>query len=376
MSGPALLLAGFAISGSPGEASSLLAGITIAAAVGGPVLGALLDRTGKPGRLLAATILLYAIGLAAILVGLGRLPLVVIVLIALLTGLLGPALSGGWTAQAARVVPAAKLSRASALDAMTFSMAGLAGPALAGGVAELFGASTAVVASVALIGLAMPAAWGLPVRPRPTRVSATSLIGDLVAGTRFIARTRPLARATLTSAISCMGEGMLIACSPVLGAHILGEASRGALLLSCVAVSSFAANAVVARFRPQIAPDTVIWITALIQAAALALAATPHPAVVLVAALIAGPGEGLQLTALFTVRHRESPEYLRGQIFTTGASLKITGFALGAAVAGPLAAWSLPGALMLGAGTELLAALSFVVPDFGGDDRMPGCQRN
>lgn len=64
-------------------------------------------------------------------------------------------------------------------------------------------------------------------------------------------------------------------------------------------------------------------------------------------------------TALFAVRHREAPERLRGQIFTTGASLKLTGFAVGAAAAGPLATWSLPGALLTAAGIQLLAALSF-----------------
>ncbi|NEB11953.1 MFS transporter, partial [Streptomyces coelicoflavus] len=53
MSGPALLLAGLAVTGSATGASSLLAGITVAAAVGGPVLGALLDRAVRPGRLLA-----------------------------------------------------------------------------------------------------------------------------------------------------------------------------------------------------------------------------------------------------------------------------------------------------------------------------------
>ncbi|MFJ4340057.1 hypothetical protein [Streptomyces sp. NPDC088915] len=77
------------------------------------------------------------------------------------------------------------------------------------------------------------------------------------------------------------------------------------------------------------------------------------------AAFVAGIGEGPQLTALFAVRHREAPERLRSQVFTTGASLKTTGFALGAAVAGPVATWSLPGALLLAAGTAALAVPAF-----------------
>ncbi|MFF3095424.1 MFS transporter [Streptomyces cyaneofuscatus] len=224
MAGPALLLAALARTGSATGASSLLAAVTVSAAVGGPVLGALLDRAARPGRLLAGALLLYAAGLAVILGGLGRVPFAVTLLVAVVAGLLGPALSGGWTAQLPRAVPGERLPRANALDAMTFGVAGLAGPALAGGVAEASGASTAVVVA---------------------------------------------------------------------------------------------------------------------------------------AVMAVGVAEGPQLTALFAVRHREAPDRLRSQVFTTGASLKITGFAMGAAAAGPLAGWSLPGALLVAAGTAALAAPAF-----------------
>ncbi|MFD7496573.1 MFS transporter [Streptomyces sp. NPDC059832] len=358
------MLAGFTLAGSSAAASSLLAGITISAAVGGPVLGALLDRAGRPGRLLAAALVLYAAGLGVILVGLGRLPFAVTILIAVFTGLLGPALSGGWTAQLPRVVPGDGLPRANALDAMTFSAASLAGPALVGGLAEALGAPTAVVVSAGLICLALPAAWMLPAHPGWRRGSrATSVIGDLAAGIRVIVRRPSLARATLSSVVSSAAQGMLTACIALLGERVLGGAGRGAMLLSCAAISALMANAVLARFPRSVAPDTIIWAGALVQAAALASAASGRPAVLIAAALMAGIGEGPQLAALFAVRHREAPEHLRGQIFTTGASLKITGFAMGASVAGPIAAWSLPGTLILAASVAVLAALAyFVIP--------------
>ncbi|MEV4806194.1 MFS transporter [Nonomuraea sp. NPDC049421] len=351
MSGPALMLAGFAVTGSATDATSLLAGITAAAAVGGPLLGALLDRAARPGRLLACALALYAAGLGVILMGLGHLPIAISVVIALFTGLLGPALSGGWTAQLPRVVPPAGLSRANAFDAMTFSVASLAGPALAGGVAELLGAPAAVVVAVALIGFAVPSAWTLPARP-PSREA-----GSLPAGARVMIANRPLFRATLVSVICCTAEGMLVGCLPLLGLRVLGDADRGALLLSCAAAGALAANAVLAR-RPR-SPDTVVWASALLQAAAFALAAVDHAAVLVAAMLLVGIGQGPQLTALFAIRHREAPERLRSQIFTTGASLKITGFALGAAIAGPLATWSLTAALILAATMSALAALTW-----------------
>jgi hypothetical protein len=168
-----------------------------------------------------------------------------------------------------------------------------------------------------------------------------------------------VARATLTSVIACTAQGMLTACVPLLGERVPGGAGRGAMLFSCTAVSALVANAVLARFPRSVAPDTIIWASALVQAVALALATWSQPVVLIMAAAMVGIGEGPQLAALFAIRHREAPERLRGQIFTTGASLKITGFALGAAVAGPFAVRSLPGALALAASVAALGALAF-----------------
>ncbi|MDV5143514.1 MFS transporter [Streptomyces sp. SBC-4] len=298
MSGPALMLAGFALAGSTVEASALLAGITISAAVGGPVLGALLDRACRPGRVLAGALVLYAAGLGAILAGLGRLPFAVTLLIAVLAGLLGPALSGGWTAQLPHVVPGGRLPRANALDAMTFGVASLAGPALAGVVAEARGAPTAVVVAVMLITLALPAAWMLPARggrtpsALPPGARTASVISDLGAGMRIIIGRPALARATLTSVVFCMAQGMLTACVPLLGERVLGGAGHGAMLLSCAAASALVATAVLARFPGSVAPDTIIWVSALVQAVALASAAWSEPVVLILAVLVAGIADG------------------------------------------------------------------------------------
>jgi MFS family permease len=62
MSGPALLLLGFAVTGRPSTGSALLAALTVAAAVGGPLFGALLDRSPRPDRVLALTLAAYAVG--------------------------------------------------------------------------------------------------------------------------------------------------------------------------------------------------------------------------------------------------------------------------------------------------------------------------
>ncbi|RZU35130.1 hypothetical protein EV284_4736 [Streptomyces sp. BK022] len=352
MSGPALMLAGFAVTGSAAAGSALLAGVTIAAVVGGPVLGLALDRVERPGWLLAGALCLHGGGLALVLLGLGRVPFAVVLGLAVVAGVTGPAVAGGWTAQLPRVVPGGVPGRAIALDAMTFGAASLAGSALAGGVAQGMGAAGAVVVAEVLIWAAVPVALGLP-RASAGREAAG---GGFAAGVRFVLGNPALTRATFTSVSCCVAQGVLTACVPLLGERVLGGAARGAVLLSCAAGAGLVANAVPPRLV--MAPDAVIRLGAVVQAAGLALAATAgRPAVLVGAALLIGAGEGPQLTALFAVRHRESPDRLRGQIFTTGASVKITGFAVGAALAGPLAARSLPGALLLAAGVAAVACL-------------------
>lgn len=427
MSGPALLVLGLSLTGSPILASALLAGLTVSAAVGGPLLGVLLDRSARPGRLLALCLTGYAVGLVALLAGLGRVPEPLLIGTAVLAGLLGPALAGGWTAQLPLVVPAPRLPRANALDAMTYNVAGLAGPAIVGILATAAGTPSALIAAIALILAALPTALTLPQRhaavqgsavrtnellpdslqtesplpdarteaplpsqsptaeARPVGQAASaeasasraeeqltsarpSMAAELMAGFRAITQRKKLLRATVVSMITCAGEGMLVVCAPLMGVELTGNAGYGALLLTGVAAGALAANATLARLSPGHGrirrtlgnPDAILLLSTLLLAVAMVMAALAGSyAVAMIAATVAGLGEGPQLTALFAVRHREAPPRLRSQIFTTGASLKITSFALGSAVAGPLAHHSLTAALFVGAAVQLTAALTF-----------------
>jgi len=373
MSGPAVLLLGFAVAGRPATGSELLAAVIIAGAAGGPVLGALLDRSHRPDRLLAATLAAYALGIVAIAAFVGRLPMPAVVAIALTAGLFNPSVAGGWTSQLPRMVTGRELERGSALDAMTYSAASLAGPALAALVAAGLGARAAVLVAAALVALAVPAAWSLPGYPPPRaraagpgpraphRQMAAQMAAQMAGGFAVIATRRPLLRATLTSVVSYVGIGMLIVCCPVLGSERLGAPSRGALLISAIAVASLTANAILARRPRRGGPDVRVLSSTLVIGASMAAAAIAPGWLTLPAVALGGAGEGPQLTAVFAVRHREAPDHMRGQIYTTAASMKIAGMAAGAAVAGPLAGRSVTGCLLVAAGTELCAAAAYLL---------------
>jgi MFS family permease len=367
MSGPALLLLGLAVTGRPSTGSELLASVTVAGAAGGPFFGALLDRSHRPDRVLAATLAAYALGIGVIAAAAGHLPMPLVVVIALAAGLFNPAVAGGWTSQLPRIVTGAELARGSALDAMTYSTASLAGPALAALIAVGFGARPAVIVAAALVGLAVPAACSLRrYPPAPRRGPALAPHRQIAAGFAAIVTRRPLLRATVTSVVSYAGIGMLIVCCPVLGAQRLGGAARGALLLAAIAATSLAANAVLARRAWRGAPDIRVFVSTLTIGVSMAAAAVAPGWLVVLAVAVGGAGEGPQLTALFAVRHRETPEHMRGQVFTTAASLKIGGVAAGAALAGPLASRSVTSCLLIAAGIELCAAAAYLLTGLPG----------
>jgi MFS family permease len=377
MSGPALLLLGFAVTGRPETGSGLLASLTIAGAAGGPLFGALLDRSGRPDRLLAGTLAAYALGIVALQAAVGRVPMPALAAIALLAGLFNPAVAGGWTAQLPRVVTGRELDRGSALDGLTFSAASLAGPALAAGAAAGIGARAAALTAAGLVALAVPSACSLS-RYRPAAATGTgqgapilhpTLGRQMAAGFAVIVARRPLLRATVTSVVSYAGIGMLLVCCPLLGAQRLGGAARGALLISASAIASLTANAILARRpgpprrrRPGCSrPDTRVLVSTLVIGASMAAAALAPGWLTLAAVALGGAGEGPQLTALLAVRHRETPAHLRGQVYSTAASLKIAGLAAGSALAGPLAGWSVTGCLLIAAGTQLAAAAAYLL---------------
>ena len=367
MSGPAVLLLGFAITGRPGTGSEVLAGLTIAAAVGGPAFGAVLDRSSRPDRVLAVTLAAYALGLVALLAALGHLPISLVVVVALAAGLFSPAVAGGWTAQLPRVVTGPGLARASALDSMSYGAASLVGPALAALIAAALGARWAVLTAAALVGLAVPAARSLA-RYRPPRraVRMQSAYRQVAGGFTAIAARRRLLRVTLTSVVSYVGIGMLLVCLPVLGAQRLGGAPRGALLISAMAAASLIANALLARWPPRGEPDSGVVVSTLVIGASMAAAAIAPGWLTVLAMASGGAGEGPQLTSLLAVRHLQTPEHMRGQVYTTGASLKIAGFAAGAALAGPLAGRSVTACLLVAAGLQLCAAAAYLLTGSGG----------
>jgi hypothetical protein len=182
----------------------------------------------------------------------------------------------------------------------------------------------------------------------------------LRAGTTAIVTIPGLRRITLASVVAFVGLGMFVVACPLLGVRHFDSTARGASLLSVLAVGALVATVLLARWPLPVRPDTFFVIATAIATAALTTQAlAPNGAVVVLAAAVLGIADGPQLAAVIAVRHREAPSGLRAQVFTTGASLKVTAGALGAALAGVLATRSLTLTLLVAAFTQVLALVAF-----------------
>jgi MFS family permease len=321
----------------PALAGAVVAATTLPAVVTGPVLGAWLDRTRRRRVALAANQVLLASSLLAILAAAGRAPGWVLVLLAALAGLTGPLATGGYTAMIPLLVPERLLARANALEASSFNAAAIAGPAVAGAVAAGFGPASAVVAEAALAGLALPFIARLPRVERPAGDgAAASLAATVRQGLGHLARTPVLRGVTVATAVGMGGTGLLTLALPF-WAERLGAGRAGAGYLWAALEAGAIAGALAAA-RPTGAWPPQRVVLAGLGLFGLAVAVWPlapsFPAALALVAL-AGLVEGPAFAATFATRQRWSPASLRGQIFTTAASLKLGAFAVGAAVAGP-----------------------------------------
>jgi len=349
--------------GRPGLAGAVVAATTLPAVVTGPVLGAWLDRTPRRRVALASNQVLLAICLLGILAAAGRAPGWVLVLLAALAGVTGPLATGGYTSMIPLLVPERLLARANALEAASFNTAAIAGPAVAGAVAAAAGAAWAVLAEAVLAALALPAIARLPRIGVPAGDDPAPLAAAIRQGLAHLVRTPVLRGVTVATAVGLGGSGLLTLAMPFwaerLGAGRAGSGYLFAALEAGAIAGALAAARPAASWPPQ---RVVLAGLGLFGLVVIAWPLAPSFGAALGLVAVAGMVEGPAFAATFATRQRWSPPALRGQIFTTAASLKLGMFAIGSALAGPALGVAGVGGILVAAGlVQLLGvALGFV----------------
>jgi predicted MFS family arabinose efflux permease len=342
----------------PGLAGAIVAAATLPTLVSAPLIGAWLDVTARRRAALAANEVALIACAGALLLLVGRAPAPVVVLVAVAAGIGQPLVSGGFSSLMPGLVPPPALPRANALESMSYGVADVAGPALAGALAAALGPPAALAGQAALAGLCLALLTVLPATAPPAEDRPAGVRRALAAGARLLLRTPALRGVTTTSLLGAACFGLLTVALPTLAARLTGDASAAGGLYAAIAAGAIAGAAVLPRLDGRVRATTLVQGASAAQGlvfVGLGLAGSATPVVVALC-VVCGLPQGLALAALFAVRIECTPPALRSQVFTSVAGMKAGFGAAGAAASGVLVAAYGAGATIALVGVGLVAA--------------------
>lgn len=340
--------------------SAALAGATVAAValpslVTGPLLGAWLDLTGRRRVLMVYDQLAISASLVLILLLAGDAPDVLLPASALvLAGITYPLSFGAMTSFIPLLVPERMLTQANAVEASSFNLALIIGPALAGTLSAVFGAAAPLIVEIVLslgaLGLILLVP-GLDRAGTAAHAAGRTIWSVAGSGLARIAEVPALRGVTATGVLGLGGLGLLTVAFPFFCVEHLGvERSAAGYLWAAFALGSMLGALALVRLQRLMAPERIVIVGIALFGALMLLWPLQSSLVpMLLVVALAGVADGPALAATFAARQQHVPPELHGQVFTTASGLKVGAFALGSAAAGPVV-------LTAGSAGALLAA--------------------
>jgi MFS family permease len=323
-----------------------------------PFVGAILDRTRHPRLLIALAGLITALG-TLVAAFLGEIPTAVVALAVIAAGTTTPFFMGGLSSFATEEIENER--RAYALDALSYNLGSVAGPAVVAAASALGSARIAVVAMA--VAAAVGSAGTLLTRLRPqTDAPAVSMRSAIMAGLRHIVRHRPIAVVTASGTLSQLGGGALAVAAVVLATERAGTPDQGAIIVSAFAIGGLISGLVIA-VRPMHMRAEWAMGTGFAATGVLTVVAAVDLGLWWTTLLIGLSGlfTASSAAAMLLLRKQQSFPEVRSQVFTVGAGLRATAAAAGAAIAGIAAgiggAWLIVGigVVWIASGALLLA---------------------
>jgi MFS family permease len=375
--------------GDPGTVGWLAAAYTAPVVVGGLAAGVILDRFDRR-RVLAADNLVRGVAIASVPIAsaLGVLSTTQLFVVAAIYGLLFMTSLAGIPSLIPSLVREEDLTTANAMESLSYGIAGLTGPAVAGVVIALWGAPVVLAIDAATYGIFVACLLAMGPAPFARRSTADAAAGtaaavrtaaaagsDAAAGhglgpaIRFVLGAPAILAITVIYMTVNVGEGIFLVLAPVYARDVLGggPATYGTL------VSAFTGGTLVGT----LVVGGIAWRWPLGRSIAAATLATglviglllatppllPTVAILAVAGLCAS-----SLTAWAqTIRMRLIPPELRGRVFALLRTLMQSTTPIGAVLGGALLTRG--GAIAaIAASVALIAipgAIGLVVPALG-----------
>jgi len=367
----ALPLLALALTRSPTQAGFIAAAQAVPYLVLSLPAGALIDRWNRRAVMIRCDLARWlAYGSVPLTAALGRLTVAQLYGVALVSGTAFVFFNIAEVAALPRVLPAAQLPRANALNESALSGATLLGPALSGALISLACTTIAGAALAYLLDslsyLASVASLGFIRTPfqmdRPS-VAGQSLRCDIAAGLRFLwADQRLRIVALLAASIGVLSSPTDLAIIVLAQQRLHADADAGAigLILSLGSVGGLLGSVVAPWVTARLRFGRIIVGTVVIEALAVALlAAATVPAMLVVGLAVIAVTIPIANVTQMSYRLALTPDALQGRVnsvfrllFFGGQPL---GLALGGALLGPLGPRAELGLVAVGLGFSALA---------------------
>lgn len=325
--------------GGTAQLGLLVALYTAPVIVGGWLAAYILDRFDKR-RVIAVDCAVRGVAFASIPItaAIGAHVDGLVFVVATIYGLLKMIPLAGFASAIPELVDDRNLDAANALEGLSYGVAGVIGPAIAGVLINVIGASDVLLidaASYFLFGAAATAVRR-PLRSRPD--AGAPRPAGLVDAVRVLVHDLPITSTTIAFMAFNVAEGMLLVVAPWLARERLGGSAALGLLLSCLSAGELAGSFVAgtrAIRRPLVAIGGVELLATLGFAF---LYASPTKALVATGFAIVGFFSSPMTVWAQSMRMRRIPAEYRGRAFATLRTLMQATPPVGAALAAPLLA--------------------------------------
>ncbi len=340
--------------GGSSAVAGLLGACVTAPHVLGPFIARTLDTARDSRTVLSIACAAHSLTLAGAVLTYGHVPTAVTAALLVCSGLVGPILTGGVSAQLPAIAgPAvAQQRRAQGWDVATYGLAGTLGPSLVAALTAATSARTAglVLASSAL--LAGACARLLPHRPPPAAGDAVPRPWQTLA---LIGRSPRLRRTLILTVCVALSVAVLPVVAVASTSLYAVSAGTAGGLVAAYGLGTLAGALGVMAWPPTGEADRLTSRLALVVSAGLAgILLAPSLGVALVTYALTGVANAFFFAATLAARGEYSPPEARGQVFVWVGALKITAGSAGTALAG----------VVLGAGV-LVPVLAAVVLSAG-----------
>ncbi|HEX3428060.1 MAG TPA: MFS transporter [Candidatus Limnocylindrales bacterium] len=339
--------------------ASVLPGLIVA-----PVAGVLLDRHGRTRLVIldyvVALMAMAAIGGLAIGHALSVPLLFAITIVSSLTAILSQT---GLRSLFPLLVPERLWERVNAIDSNGYLVATIIGPPLAAGLVSIIGGPATLILIGVLFGAAAIAMIGAP-DPDTRTATRGSLLIDAWDGMRYTWRNRTLRGLGFSISLLNLSGGMVTIVVPLI---ILDRLHAPEVAVGLVFAASGVAGMIAALVAGRIDSRGREWSLLVLPMGGIAVAdlfllGGNHAMDVATGLLFVGFGlalggllNGPMDIGLFTIRQRRTDPAWMGRAFAVSMAFNFTGYPIGAALAGAIAAVSIDAAIIVGAVAAILA---------------------